>query len=127
MCNPKLDNAAIGVNQINLSILSMLQPEFLETVFEKNFKVQGCLANVSLISNMPSSRPLTKINTSKLQELTSYKDVRWFIKIGDFLKTTTDIFSSPGFVYLHDKKKESLVHDYKKIREFEISGGLYEV
>lgn len=127
MCNPKLDNEALGVNQINLSILSMIQPELVETVFQNNFKVQGHLANVSLISNIPSEKPLTKIKVNKLQELASYKDVRWFIKIGDSLKTTTDIFSSPGFIYLHGMQKEDLIGDYYKIRDIEISGELYEL
>lgn len=126
MCNPRLDNVALGVNQINLSLRSLLSPDSLVDFFEDNFRIKGHLANVSLISNAKSENPIKKIHTDRLERLKSFKFVRWFTDIGDYLKVTTDIFTSPGFVYLHSENKDQLYQDYRKIRELESSGLLFE-
>lgn len=126
MCNPKLDNSTLGVNQISLALYSIIKPDSIASHFKDNFKIKGQLANVSLISTAKSENPIKKINSDKLEQLKSFKSVRWFLNVGVYLSVTTDIFTSPGFVYLYNENKVQLIEDYRKIRELEKSGLLFE-
>lgn len=125
MCNPSVDDANLGLNQVHLALVSLLSPNRLESVFHEKRREDAVLANVSLVSGDSSGRVISKINLEKLRGLASFQDIRLAVQVGEVLKPTKDIFSSPGFVYLAGQSLDLVKADYQKIRDLESHNQLF--
>jgi len=46
---------------------------------------------------------------------------------GDTISPTHDLFSNPGIIYLRHDDRQRLEADYRKIRQWEACGALFEL
>lgn len=119
VCNPAVDDRFLGTNQIRGSLISWLYPDQLKDHFSNAVRADGFLANMSLIAKADSRFPITKVDYSSLKRIPSVMDIRSAVKVGDSLRKTTDIFTSPAFIYMHSPDRESFLQDYRTIRDLE--------
>ena len=56
---------------------------------------------------------------NKIKSLKSFYHAEFAFKVGDKLRKTIDVRSSPGFIYLIHQDHSQIEHDYKLIRQYE--------
>jgi len=118
IANAKLENEITTQGQIQMGLDCYLDSM---TSYRREFQIKMNARNIALI-NCSGTRILTSEVRKFVKSLPSY--------IGDQLRepksgeqrVTTDIFSSPGFIFLAHKDEKQIVHDHLAIREAEKSG-----
>ena len=118
---------AVGASQIDLlGNLAVEGEAFMDRLAHMPMPVQHSLWNVAFVSNR--SGVVSEVRTDDL--LAALHSKAWIHKAprsGDRLERTTDLFTSPGHIYLSHPNPDVLLADYRTIREWEKNGRLFVV
>ncbi|OWZ23398.1 hypothetical protein PHMEG_0001729 [Phytophthora megakarya] len=118
-------NPCLGYNHVDAALDSYLDAEAFERLPErpKELKSHGCEA---MLVSYGTGKLAGYPGQEELENLPSTVSTMWFTHIGEELKTTVDMFTTPGSVIMVHKDEKQLNHDYARIRELEHKG-LYEL
>ncbi|CEG40959.1 protein [Plasmopara halstedii] len=111
----------LGYNHVDAALDSYLDGEAFERLPERptELRSHGCEAMlVSYEAGKLASYP----GKEELETLSSTVSTMWFTHVGDELKPTIDMFSTPGSVIMVNENEEQLNRDYARIRELEHKG-----
>ncbi|EEY59748.1 uncharacterized protein PITG_20994 [Phytophthora infestans T30-4] len=115
----------LGYNHVDAALDSYLDAEAFERLPDrpKELKSYGCEA---MLVSYETGKLAGYPGQQEIEELSSTVSTVWYTHVGEELKTTVDMFSTPGSVILVHKDEEQLIYDYGRIRELEHKG-LYEL
>ena len=115
---------ALGMNAVTLTAEAYLNSDkFLLRLEQPRPKIKKYPYMIQLISSQEGE--LHSFNLNELSELKTFWSMDTFLDKGDRLKTTIDLLTSPGIVFLVGQDKETLQEDYKILRELEKAGKFY--
>ncbi|KAF1794965.1 ATP-grasp fold, subdomain 2 [Phytophthora cactorum] len=108
----------LGYNHVDAALDSYLDAEAFERLPErpKELKSHGCEA---MLVSYETGKLVGYPGQEEIENLSSAVSTVWYTHPGEELKTTVDMFSTPG-------NEEQLNRDYARIRELEHKG-LYEL
>ncbi len=118
---PKLARIGLGKAQVEYTVAAFTDvKEFENMVKEKVKRANYCLWVLLLSHNEGILQNLEKFND--LEKLPSFYEKILEVKVGEKIKKTLDLTSTPGFVFLVHPDRNVVMNDYKKIRELEENG-----
>lgn len=122
---PKLATVGLGQSQIELTVAAYTNPrKFDELSKRKAILSKNCFW-VNLISHQEGIlKNLDKF--SEIEKLQSFYSKVIEVNVGEKIKKTVDLTTTPGFVFLVNEDKNQIMNDYNFIRDIE-NNGLYEV
>ncbi|ETL48782.1 hypothetical protein L916_01667 [Phytophthora nicotianae] len=108
----------LGYNHVDAALDSYLDAEAFERLPErpKELKSHGCEA---MLVSYESGKLAGYPGQQEIEKLSSTVSTVWYTHVGEELKTTVDMFSTPGSVILVHEDEEQLNRDYARIRELE--------
>ncbi|CAI5705883.1 hypothetical protein KXD40_009532 [Peronospora effusa] len=111
----------LGYNHVDAALDSYLNAEAFERLPErpKELKSYGCEA---MLVSYETGKLAGYPGKEELEKLPSTVSTVWFTHIGDELKATVDMFTTPGSVIMVHEDEEQLKRDYARIRELEHKG-----
>lgn len=122
--NPEFETTAFGVSQVELTLSSYLESEHDFAARTRKYQEQGFQGNIALIQKH-HIQCVKNVNSEILRALPGVFDFRLNVKLGQSIEPTTDLFSSPGFLYLNTKTKEEFLNSLAKLRGLEVEGKLF--
>lgn len=122
--SPDWISESLGINQLDLTIDSYLDPEaFLEKV-SKPVKLKQHLLVKFLKPCVEGTVKAIK-NAEKIKKLPSFYALKLGTKIGSHIRKRYEVFSLPGLVVLMHENDDVVMHDYEQLRDFEMT--MFEV
>jgi biotin carboxylase len=115
---PQVIEEEIGFSQLSVLVETLLRPKALEAFDESSWSWPHAFRNVFLINDRAGVAGELGIEDD-LRELPSFVDLALTIAPGRQVPATTDLLSSPGYVYLSAPTRDELERDYLRIRELE--------
>ncbi|KAK1930318.1 Dapdiamide A synthase [Phytophthora citrophthora] len=111
----------LGYNHVDAALDSYLDAEAFERLPDrpKELKSHGCEA---MLVSYETGKLAGYPGQEELENLPSTVSTMWFTHAGEELKTTVDMFTTPGSVIMVHEEEEQLNRDYARIRELEHSG-----
>jgi ATP-grasp domain/L-amino acid ligase C-terminal domain 2 len=117
-CVPAVIEEEVGFSQLSVLVEALLRPEALEEFDESSWAWPHAFRNVFLINDRAGTAGELDIE-DELRALPSFVDLVLAIEPGRHVPLTTDLFSSPGYVYLSAPDREELERDYLRVRALE--------
>ncbi|KAF4325300.1 hypothetical protein BBO99_00000375 [Phytophthora kernoviae] len=114
-------NPCLGYNHVEAALDSYLDAEAFERLPDRPLKLKshGCEA---MLVAYETGKLAGYPGKDELEKLSSTVSTVWFTHVGDELKTTVDMFTTPGSVIMVNEDEEQLNRDYARIRELEHKG-----
>ena len=109
---------AIGFSQLSVLVDVVVDPEALEAFDEASWSWPRAFRNVFLISDRSGVAGELEI-ADELRALPSFVEVALAVSPGGPVPATTDLLTSPGYVYLSARTSDELERDYRRIRQLE--------
>ncbi|KAL4133781.1 hypothetical protein PRIC2_004098 [Phytophthora ramorum] len=111
----------VGYNHVDSALDSYLDADAFERLPErpKELKAHGCEA---MLVSYETGKLAGYPGMEELENLSSAVSTIWFTHVGDELKTTVDMFTTPGSIIMVHEDEEQLNRDYARIRELEHEG-----
>ncbi|KAE8881417.1 hypothetical protein PF005_g11043 [Phytophthora fragariae] len=111
----------LGYNHVDAALDSYLDAEAFERLPDRprELKSHGCEA---MLVSYETGKLVGYPGQQELEELPSTVSTMWFTHAGEELKTTVDMFTTPGSVIMVHEDEEQLNRDYARIRELEHKG-----
>jgi biotin carboxylase len=110
-----------GISQTSLFAKVLLDPARIDHFADDRVEWAAKVRNVSFINRIPGTvRSLDWVQ--QVQSLPSAVAVGCAVGLGSRLDATTDLLSSPGYVYLAAAHRAELERDYQRLREMEWDG-----
>lgn len=116
----------VGFTQVEITIDAYLEGEKFQTLDATKYPLVKAGMDVDLVNR--HSGILRGIpGESKLRQLSSFRNLCWEVKIGEFLPKTIDGFTRPGSIQLVNDTDElvnidlEFVHDFEKLGLFDYS------
>lgn len=124
--NPSATMDALGYSQASLLVDTYLNPDrFLnlvasnsEGVLKKNIKI------VSMIVNQTIEKVTRELDAKDFMQLKEFYSMQYIIELGQKLRQTNDLTTSPGNIYLIADSADVLQQAYTKVRQLEQSAYL---
>lgn len=115
----------LGYNHVDAAIDSYLDEEAFNRLptRPRKLKSHGCEA---MLVAYETGKLVGYPGMEELEKLPSTVSTMWFTHVGEELKTTVDMFTTPGSVIMVNEDEAQLKRDYERIRELEHKG-LYAV
>jgi biotin carboxylase len=112
-----------GISQTRLLAETLMVPEALEAFDDSAVVWHGAVRNVALVNSTPGTvRSLDW--TARVESLPTLVHLAHSAVVGRRLPETTDLLTSPGYVYLAAEDPQDVRSDYERLRAME-SEGLY--
>ncbi|MGY2289666.1 ATP-grasp domain-containing protein [Pseudomonas sp. SDO528_S397] len=116
---PQVSRQTTGLGQIDAVVLSITHPDRFRQCFQAfDYRLLQHSYNVCLINRCDGYFNKT-LFLSELLKLESFFEAVFYVKDGQPIAATQDVFSQPGTVYLVHADPEVLALDYQQIRELE--------
>ncbi|KAI9910935.1 hypothetical protein PsorP6_010826 [Peronosclerospora sorghi] len=114
-------NACLGYNHVDASLDAYLDAQAFERLPErpKELKCHGCEA---MLVSYETGKLVGYPGKEEIERLPSTVSTVWYTHVGEELKMTVDMFTTPGSVVMVCEDKEQLDRDYARIRELEHEG-----
>lgn len=110
-----------GVSQTRLLADTLLDPARLRDFDDSSVTWSGALRNVALINPVAGvAKPLDW--AERLRALPTLVHLAHGVVPGDYLPDTSDLISSPGYVYLAAEDPQDIARDYRTLRAMEDEG-----
>lgn len=111
----------LGYNHVDAALDSYLDGEAFERLPERptELKSFGCEA---MLVSYEAGKLAGYPGQEELENLPSTVSTMWYTHVGEELKPTIDMFSTPGSVIMVNEDEEQLNRDYVRIRELEYEG-----
>jgi biotin carboxylase len=111
----------LGYNHVDAALDSYLDAKAFERLPDrpKELKSHGCEA---MLVSYETGKLAGYPGKEELEKLPSTVSTMWFTHVGEELKTTVDMFTTPGSVIMVHQEEEQLDRDYARIRELEHKG-----
>ncbi|KAG6617631.1 Argininosuccinate lyase 2 [Phytophthora cinnamomi] len=111
----------VGYNHVDAALDSYLDAEAFERLPDRprELKSHGCEA---MLVSYETGKLAGYPGQQELENLPSTVSTVWFTHQGEELKTTVDMFTTPGSVIMVHEDEEQLNRDYARIRELEHKG-----
>jgi len=123
--NPAANAICLGYQQIDKALDAYLDPSHFNAYYKNDYTLHKFGLWVFLISEMNGK--ITSIPfIEKVKLLPSFFSIQMNVNPGDDLKKTVDYYTSPGHVHLINENNESLMEDFRKLRQFEAEGFILE-
>ena len=119
------DLLSVGHTQVELAISGEVNSAEFQEKYPGIYKKKLHAANVYLISDRSGKLASESVVEAIKSHCPSYLGARIQIKKGDNIRPTTDLFSTPGIIFLVSDCFEQIQRDYHLIRELEAKGQLY--
>ena len=107
-----------GYSQTSVLVNSYINPGSLNGLPD-NLHLKKKVAAVFLINNSYSGNVVKNFDPNIFYKLKTYHSLNFLYKKGSFLPITTDLFTTPGFIYLLGDDEEEIEKDIKIIRKLE--------
>jgi biotin carboxylase len=115
---PELSNAAMGRNQLDLTLESYINPERFLQISSKPYVIAKNFLGKNLISYVAGV--IKNIHfLDEIKKLPSFYNINLSVTIGSAIHKTTDLFTSPGYINLLHENDDVVMADYEKIVRFE--------
>ncbi|CAI5720303.1 unnamed protein product [Peronospora destructor] len=113
--------SCLGYNHVDTALDSYLNAKAFERLPErpKKLKSYGCEA---MLVSYETGKLAGYPGKEEVEKLPSTVSTVWFTHIGDELKATVDMFTTPGSVIMVHRDEDQLKRDYARIRELEHKG-----
>lgn len=112
--DPLFITQALGRSQVELTLDSYLYPQKLPKRNLRTYHLRKHLLFKFIISSQEGE--IKKINfLEEIKKLESFKRMDIKVQIGSKLKKTTDLFTSPGVIYLSHENEGVVLQDYQRI------------
>ena len=121
------DLLSVGHTQVELTISGEVNGAEFQEKYPDIYNKKLHAANVYLISDKSGQVTSESVVETIKSHCPSYLGARIQIKKGDNIRPTTDLFSTPGIIFLVSDCFEQLQKDYRVIRKLEARGQLYRV
>jgi hypothetical protein len=115
---PHVLEDAIGFSQLSVLVDVVVDPEALEAFDEASWSWPRAFCNVFLISDRSGVAGELEI-ADELQALPSFVELALVVSPGGPVSATTDLLTSPGYVYLSAPTSDEVERDYRRIRQLE--------
>jgi hypothetical protein len=115
---PQVIEAGIGFSQLSVLVETIVDPDAIEAFDESSWTWPRAFRNVFLINDRAGvAGPLDVAD--EIRALPSFVELALGVNPGEPVPATTDLVTSPGYVYLSAPTREELERDYRRIRELE--------
>jgi len=115
---PEVVEDEVGFSQLSVLVETLLRPDSLDEFDEAAWAWPHSFRNVFLINDRAGVAGELELE-DELRGLPSFVDLVLALEPGRHVPTTTDLLSSPGYVYLSAPTREELERDYLRIRALE--------
>ena len=115
---PQVIEDAIGFSQLSVLVETIVDPDAIESFAEASWAWTRAFRNVFLFNDRAGVAGGLEVG-DKIRALPSFVELSFAIAPGQPVPATTDLVTSPGYVYLSAPTREELEHDYRRIRELE--------
>ncbi|CAH0479078.1 unnamed protein product [Peronospora belbahrii] len=111
----------LGHNHVDAALDSYLNAEAFERLPDrpKELQAYGCEA---MLVSYETGKLAGYPGKDELESLPSVVSTVWYTHIGEELKATVDMFTTPGSIIMVHEDEEQLMRDYARIRELEHKG-----
>ncbi|MGW7002435.1 ATP-grasp domain-containing protein [Streptomyces sp. NPDC054933] len=110
-----------GVSQTSLLADTLVDPEGLRHFDDTAVAWSSRLRNVALVN--PAAGLVRSLDwTARIEALPTLVALAHGVRPGQVLETTTDLVSSPGYVYLAAEDPQDVDRDYRALRAMEADG-----
>jgi biotin carboxylase len=115
---PHVIEDAIGFSQLSVLVETIVDADAIEAFDESSWEWTRAFRNVFLINDRAGVAGDLAV-ADELRALPSFVELALAVTPGERVPATTDLVTSPGYVYLSAPTRAELERDYRRIRELE--------
>ncbi|MFD4553522.1 ATP-grasp domain-containing protein [Streptomyces sp. NPDC058469] len=116
---PDISNRCLGTNQVDVLILSVVDPVAFDRLPTTGYQLTERLRYVHLVNSKDQGVAPSHETMAVIRALPSYVHAVTTFPEGHPLPRTIDVATRPGYVILVSEDPEQLAADYRKLRDIE--------